>query len=264
MKIVEESNLKVKKIPMNADYQLANNIKKPLNKFCCGSLMCISGPSGSGKTNLLINLLNRNPDPDTKERQSFKGLFHNIFLVSPSLHTLKNNIFEDLDTTYDTFDEQFLDDYDALIEEQKEEQLLEKAEAKGVNGESPHEEPYKNLIVLDDCGDAIKGDKILERRFIKLINNRRHHGNTSIIVLCQNIIQLPRAIRKNMNFLICFNMKSLAEEEEIFSYTKLSKKRMREFYDFIFDLPHQFLFIDMTLKSGRFEFYKNFDKMSLE
>jgi hypothetical protein len=59
-------------------------------------------------------------------------------------------------------------------------------------------------------------------------------------------------------------MKSLAEEEEIFSYTKLPKKRLREFYDFIFDAPHQFLFIDMTLKSGRFEFYKNFDRISLE
>ena len=246
MKIIEKSNLEIKKIKMKADHELHPNLMKPLDSLRSGFLMVVNGPSGSGKTNFLINVLNTNPDPITKQRRSLKGLFHNIYLVRPSLHTLKNNIFEDLDTTFEHFDEEFLDTYKEMCDKQKDD--FEEGD-----------EIMLNLLILDDCSDDIR-DKSVYKKFIKLINNRRH-CNTSIIVLSQNIIQLSPAIRKNMSHLVTFFPKSLAEEESIYAFSKQKKKDMIDFYKFIFDAPHQFLLIDMTLKTGKFIFYKCFDKI---
>ena len=247
MKIIEQSELKVKKTKMNTDHELHPNFIKPLN-FRSGFLTVINGPSGAGKTTLLCSLLNQNPKKinGVMTAMSLKGCFHNIHVVSPSLHTLKHNIFEGLEnTTYDTFDEIFIDEYLEFMQEQKDER--------------DDEDPEFNLLILDDCGDNIK-DKEVQKKFLKIINNRRH-SNTSIIVLTQNIIQLHNSIRKNMSYLFCYNVKSLSESEAIYSFTKQPKKMIKDFFDFIFDKPNNFLYIDMTMRTGRFQFYKNFDKI---
>ena len=247
IRIVEKNNLSVGKIKMKADYELSDCMCKPLDSFKSGFMLIINGPSGSGKTNMLVNLLNKNKCKLTKKRQSFKGCFHNIYICSPSLHTLDNPVFNDLDTKYDTFDEDFIDMYLDTMETQKDEQ-------------DDDDEPILNLLILDDVADDIK-DKTVFKKFTKLINTRRH-CNTSIIILSQNIIQLPPIIRKNISHLITFQLKQISEEEHIYSMTKQPKSLMRGFFDSIFDAPFNFLYIDLTLKTGKIQFYKNWNKIA--
>ena len=57
--------------------------------------MVINGPSGSGKTNILINILHRRAK--NGKRQSLRRVFDAVVIVSPTLKSLGNNIFEDLE-----------------------------------------------------------------------------------------------------------------------------------------------------------------------
>ena len=248
IKEIKNENIKLRKINMKADYPLCADFEYCFSSFCSGFCMVINGYSGSGKTNLLVNLLSNNKKKN-KNRCSFKKLFHTIFVVSPSLHTLENNIFKDLpdECKHTELNLDTIDEYNNIIKQQQE----------------MNDEPNFNLLILDDVGNSIRQNKKVEDTFNKIISNRRHN-NTSIIMLLQNITQIPPKIRTNLSHLITFKPKTIEEEERIYSFLKLPKKHINEFFKYIFDEPHTFLFIDMSLKlSPDFIFYKKFNKLEI-
>ena len=251
------NEMPVKKVKMKADYELAPDFCDCMSSFRSGYLLVIAGYSGSGKTNLLINLMSNKKH--NKKRTSFKQCFHNVFVVSPSLHTLEDNIFDDLppDNKFTEFNPDMLKAYNAMIDEEQE--ILEKRKHK----KKPYK-PYLNLLILDDVGNSIRSSKKLEDEFNKLVANRRH-SNTSIIILLQNVVQVPPKVRSNMSNFISFKPKSIEEEERIFSFTKKPKKFMTEFFEYFFQKPHDFLYIDMSLKnSNDFVFYRNFNRVNID
>jgi DNA replication protein DnaC len=254
MNITEHENneLKVKKIDMKCDNVLCEDFAPPLNSFRSGFNMCVIGPSGSGKTNYLVSLLTQGKKD--KKQIGFRNVFNNIFVVSPSLHTLKKNIFEDIDDEWKAkeLSVEVLEMYEDLCEEAKEDAM-----------ENDEEEPM-NLLILDDCGNTIRKHPDIERKLNEVVDNRRHKSNTSIIMLLQSTRQIPPKIRSNMTHLVCFQLKSLAEKEHVFEWTGKKKKYMDDFYDFIFRKPHDTLLIDLTLQSGRFKFYRNFNLLDFK
>jgi len=239
-KITKNDKLHVRKVKMNTDHVLNPDFCEPLDTFRNGFCVCINGPSGSGKTNLLVNLISNKSKKNIP--QSFRGCFDNIFVISPSLHTLEDNPFENLEHVYDELNEETIEKYYSMVEEKDDDE----------------EEQNFFLLILDDVADDIK-DKQVYKKLLKLINKRRHL-NTSIFILSQNIIQLSSAIRKNLSHIFTFKLKTIAEKEKVYEYTGKPKKYMDEFYNFIFDERHIFLLIDLSMKkSGNNRFYKGFD-----
>tara|TARA_R100000951_G_scaffold113200_1_gene114759 strand:+ start:4092 stop:4844 length:753 start_codon:yes stop_codon:yes gene_type:complete len=248
MNFIEEKNnkLHVKKVDMKADYPLCNDLKEPLNALAySGRLTGICGYSGSGKTSLLVNILSNKKV--NGERQSLRECFHNIYICSPSLHTLKNNIFEDIPQEYKT--EQLTNEFLQKI--------YDDAEERKQDDDIEH-----SLVVFDDVGNELR-DKDTEKLFNKLIANRRHM-NISIIIIVQALKMMNPKSRTNLNVLISFRPKSIQEREAIYEYTERPKKLINDFYNFFFpeNEKHNFLFIDMTLKdTNAFKFYKNYNRI---
>lgn len=240
----EQNTIQIKKVKMKCDNQLANNFIPPFDSFHSGFCLSICGYSGSGKTNLMCNMLT-NKKVNGK-RQSFRNIFNDIFIFSPSLHTLQcKQIFDKLEHKFDELTEDNLEEiYDIIEQEQDEERTKQ------------------FLIIFDDVGNEIRKNKKIEEQFNKLISNRRHM-NLSVMMLLQNVTQIQPKIRTNLSHLISFLPKSIEEEERIFAYSKKSKKYKEDFFKIFFREPFDFMFIDMSLKkSSSFIFYRNFNKIT--
>ena len=243
--------LKFNKVKMNCDHPIfprGDTMQSPFDFLANGFVCSINGYSGSGKTSLLISLISAKRK--NGQRRSMRQGFNNIFIVSPSLSTLTNNIFKDLpkEYKYNDLNQETLNNFNDMIEQAKEEQT--------------ENEAILSLLILDDCGDILRDDKQVEKMFNKIVMNRRHM-NCSIIVLSQYFYMLAPAIRNNMNYFITYKPKSYKEEVNIYeAYVKKPKKYLRQFFDEIYKERFDHILIDMTLtKSSDFIFYKNFKKI---
>jgi len=241
----------VSKIKMNLDGLLAPDIPHPLPKKS-GFNMVINGPSGSGKTNMLINILHRRAKDG--KRQSLRRVFDAVVIVSPSLKSLSNNIFEDLEDKkkFTKFDDNTLDGLEEILEEMK-----EKREEENDN--------YFTLLILDDVGSQLKKNRKLEGRFASMLQNRRHlgGGGLSVISITQKHRDMPLAIRNNLTHYISFLPKNQQEKDAIYTeYVSLPKKFMNDFFEFFFKNKFDTMMIDMS--NPPFDFYHNFNLVEFE
>lgn len=231
----QQGDFKLPKVPMNTDKELHKNLKEPLNSIKSGRLILIAGSAGSGKTSALINLFVMASCKQTKKKMSLKGCFDNIFVVSPSMGSFKNNVFKDISEEY-CFDDllDFLDNYREIIDHNEEE----------------------TCIILDDVGGQIRTKEVL-KKFNKMIHNRRHQHLT-IICLVQSMTMVVPEVRNSVNIIICFNPKTEPEQKLIYELTKQPKKHMEAFFNAMFNQRYDCLLIDMTqTNSNDFLFYKN-------
>ena len=259
MEFVETKNnkLDLSKVEMNCDGCLSEELVEPLNSFRSGFNLLIAGYSGSGKTSLLVNLLSK--PKKNGIRQSFKNLFSNIVVVSPSLHTLKNNIFKDLaeDKQYTQFTDEMLDNFFELLDKIKAKELADAEEQ-----ERPPEPQY-TLLILDDVASSLRRNKKLEQRFINLLQNRRHlgYGGVSVISIVQSVVQVAPQHRNNLSHLITFRPKNIKEEERIYTeFVNQPSKFMNDFFNYFFKDKYDFMLIDLTLRdSANFLFYRKYN-----
>jgi len=211
-------------------------------------LYIISGASGSGKTNLLINLFKKRR-AGSKQLQSYSKCFDHIIIVSPSRHTLDEDIFLDLadDKKYDIFDENVINKVDALTNSRK------------------YKDGDENLcLILDDVSSQLR-DGIILKDFIRLSTNRRHL-NLSIIIICHNIMQIDPKIRNNASLIFIFKPKNLKEEKNIReNYFPFEKKIVDQLFEYVYRDRYSFLLLDTSLRdTSNFEYYKNFNKLTIE
>ena len=237
----QQGNFKLPKIPMNTDNQLHKNLKEPLSSITSGRLILIAGSAGSGKTSALVNMFIMGKCKQSNKKMSLKGCFDNIFVVSPSMGSFKNNVFKDVQEEY-CFDNllEFLDEYREIIDQDEEE----------------------TAVILDDVGSQIRTKEVLAK-FNKMIHNRRHQRLT-IFCIVQNLGMVVPAIRDSINILVVFKPKSMREKELIYDLTSLPKKYMEEFFQAMFKNRYDCLLVDMTqTNSNDFLFYKNiFNKIT--
>lgn len=241
LSFTQQGNFKLPKVPMKTDRQLHKNLKEPLSSIRSGRLILIAGSAGSGKTSSLVNMFIMPPCKQTKQKMSLKGCFNNIFVVSPSMGSFKNNVFKDVQEEY-CFDNllEFLDNYREIIDQDEEE----------------------TAVILDDVGSQIRTKEVLAK-FNNLVHNRRHRRLT-IFCIVQNLGMVVPAIRDSINILVVFKPKSIREKELIYDLTNLPKKHMEDFFQSMFNERYDCLFIDMTQSnSNDFLFYKNiFNKIT--
>ena len=243
IKEIQNNNIQINKIPMSADSTITDKkgrtVVAPL--MCSSFLYLICGPSGSGKTNLMISLLKNSHCPKTSnQKKSYYGMFDHVVVVSPSLHTIKNNIFEDMDDNkkFKKLDEEVFDLIDELKENDK-----------------------HILLVLDDVSSELKNKETLNQLMVTTKNRR--HANLSIIIIGHRISDYPVGIRANSSLIMLFKPKTKKETEFIFDeFINLTKEQYKSLLDYIYKTRFDFLTIDTSLRtSSNFEYYRNFNQL---
>lgn len=252
MKIREEPNkdMEVGKVKMSCDGKIQNNKKQSV----CTPLMetsflyLISGPSGSGKSNLLVNLLTKSGKSKCGNKmKSYRGMFDNIVMVSPSAHTIQNKLLDTIPS-----DQRF----DAL-----EPEVFEKVE--GLT-EDAVEEDIHTLLVLDDVSSELR-KKDIEGTLNRMVKNRRHH-NLSLIIISHKITDYGTALRNNANLIFIFRPKSKREYDMITTeFMMRPANECKQLIEHIYQNKHDFMLIDQSLRnSSKFEFCRNYDRLLLE
>lgn len=201
--------------------------------------LAICGSAGSGKTSTLCSLVCSMKPESRVYAQCFDKIILNI--PPASLRTLKNKPFDELpnEQIFPEFNEEFIDNFT--------ETMKENADA---------EEPKDHLLIIDDAVTRLRGNKRVSDKFIDLLNTRRHL-KFSVILLCQDIIQLTLPMRNSLNGLIVFrqpNMKRLDLINE--EYLSLSTQDYKNLIDYVWRKKGDSLMVRMD--SGILSFYRNF------
>ena len=169
-----------------------------------------------------------------------------IFLFSPSLTTMKDNPFEELEENQV---------YSELTEDNLEGVLESIADC----GE-------KVLLIIDDCVNDLKKSPNLQRIMCKILMNRRHlcgyGGSVSVIMTTQVWNKINAPIRKCANFITIYNTKSKRELMTLFDEViTIPKESFFNILNFTFKKKHDFLFLDTT-KDQNNMFHRNFNKLN--
>ena len=234
-------DISIKHVEMNCDGDLTTDLNPVLVNKNHIALFC--GKSKSGKTNLAINLLTR---PRVKGvRNSYKKVFDDILVVSPSMASAKDNVFADLaeEKKFTVLDEETLEFIESFTE-------ANAAECRNT------------LVFLDDVGSALK----THTQHLSLLTQKHRHLRTTWWVVLQKYTNCPTSIRANASVMYLFRPISLKEldtiQEELLP---IKKKDTQEFIDYVFDEKFKFLMIDMSLeKSAAPIYYKGFNKITFE
>lgn len=244
-----DDDLKYGKINMNCDHRLdCDKLKFPyaLQSFVSGFNLLINGSSGSGKTNLLVNLMKSQNDRKKGIRRSFKRIFDNVIVISPSLKTLKDDIYKGLKHKYTTFDEDTLEIINDVLDDAEE------------SDDDEDEPPKKTLLIIDDCGSMLKGG-LKEKMFNHLVKNRRHR-HLSIICITQKFKDASTTHRSNLTHFIFFKPRNEMEMTSIYDeMIGQPRKYMHDIMNKLFDKRFNHVMVDFTQHHGQgFQYYLNF------
>jgi len=233
METIELIPPKLPNVRMDCDQIIDEKLTKYPAVECCfamTSYTVIAGLPGQGKTSLAINLL----------RGPFKKCFSHIYVIIPevSLQSInaKDNIFVkhiDEDHLYHEYN------VDTLKE------IYSKCLQHANDGEY-------SIFLVDDFGPEFRTDKNAEVVMNRFIIKMRHL-KTSVMLLAQNIYQLPKKWREMATNLITYNL-GKSQMNKIFE----------EFYDYkpyqIYDImelyknPHDWLMLNVKNKRLFFKF----------
>jgi len=116
-------------------------------------------------------------------------------------------------------------------------------------------------VILDDCISEriLRGESSVVSKFA--IKSR--HYRISLIIMSQRINALPRQLRLNCKYFICFSVAGYSELERVMleyvpkAYHKLFQNKMIE----IFSVPYNHLFIDNFERDIRKRMYLNGEEM---
>ena len=242
IKIVGHDPLQYGKIPMTCDSRLdSDKLKFPhcFQSFTNSFNLLINGSSGSGKSNLMISMLKSRNDLKHGIRRGFKGVFDTVVIISPSLKTLKDDVFDGLKHRYEILDSDTLDEIDELL--------------------ASYEDGEKTLLILDDCGSYLKGS--VEKRFNHMVKNRRHlGGGLSIMCITQKFKDASTTHRANLTHFICFKPRNELEMTSIYDEViGEPRKYMHDIMNSIFNKRFNHLMVDFTQHHGQgFQYYSNF------
>ena len=241
MKIEEEpSDLKVRVTKMKCDEHFNPMPPKPLASQ--PHVYLFVGAKKSGKSTLAINLLASDKAP----HKTYYKTQDNVYLCIPqnSLHSITEKSIKEHDKIYNNFDLEFLEEIDSLTQ-----------------ASAVEEDPEFSMVVIDDASAALKKNKSIQDKFTTMIHRHRH-SRTSYWVLLQDLLSISLSIRRNVDGLFFWkpvNAKSsTAFVEEYLG--DLSKEEVRELFDYVFDKPHNFLFVSTATQP--MTFYKNFNKLN--
>jgi hypothetical protein len=201
--------------------------------------LAICGSAGSGKTSTMTSVV----CSEKEGSRVYCGCFDKIILnINPaSLKSLKSKPFEEIpdDQIYPEFNEQFLDQFGQMME-----------------SNADAEEPKDYLLIIDDAVTRLRGSKRITDKFLDLLNTRRHL-KFSVIMLCQDLIQMSLPMRNALNGMILFKQPNNKRQELIREeFLNLNHEDYRSLVDYVWQKKGDSLMIKMD--GGNMSFYKNF------
>jgi len=244
---IPNENLAVTKIQMKCDKCITDakgrSVAAPLMQT--SHFYIISGASGSGKSNLIVNLLKSNKTTkDKTHKKSYRNMFNNIILVSPSAHTIKDSPLENIsdDQKVDSISDEVFDLVDLMTEDSVE--------------ENKH-----TLLILDDVSSQLRM-KENEKRLNQLIKNRRHL-NLSIWIVTHKVTDASPALRSNANLIFLFKPKTTREINTIQEeYMMMSKSQAESLMNAAYKDRYDFLLLDTSLRTGSdFRYFRNYSEL---
>ncbi len=242
--IEKNPSMKCKKVDMVCDEKLCNDFNPSIESLNTSFNMILVGRPGSGKTNFMINLIKGSRK--NGERKGLKKLFHNIIVCSPSIASLKNNIFKGIDES--KMFEDFNLDFINFVQE-----ITEIDSAAGL----------KTLVICDDVGTQLRKDANVEKAYMQLAFNRRHRG-LNLITTVQSYKNLPVGLRTSASHLVLFRPSNQKEVISVWEEVlgPIPKQELNRFFEWVFAKKYAFLFVDMSLTlSNKFIFYKNWERI---
>ena len=228
--------MKVGRIKMSCDDD-GLNVPYPLQRS--NFFYIIAGAPGSGKTNLLLSLF-------TKRGKFYYKLFHKIYIFSNSLHTIKKRLDLPKSQLIHGFDEASL-------------QKVLESEQKDFENLDDDETPNKILVIFDDVVSQIQKNM---RGLLKLAYNRRHiSGGLSMIITTQKLNKIPLELRTAASGIFFFDSKNRQEIDALWKeYVTLSREEFQKVLAFVFDKPHNFLYLNLELPASKMLF-RNFNSL---
>jgi len=235
----------------NLDQMLHKDIPSPLPNYS-GFNFAIAGSSGSGKTTLMYSLMCKRKKKG--KRQSYRGVFDHIYIVSPTLgnKSMKKDEFSKLPQ-------------DQIYRELTLEALAELSDTFDKN----RDEDEHSIIILDDVGSQLRKSQAIEKKLVQLCQNRRHLF-LSVIFIIQKWKDLPTGIRNNLSHAAFFRAKNNPEKEAIMTELFPFKKTETEsIFDYVYEKDedkdrYSFLFVDMSLKkTSKYRYFKCFNELEI-
>ena len=236
--IPKRHGLKVSKMRMTCN-DCGHDVPFPLQRS--NFFYIISGNPGSGKTNLWLNLISR-------RKWAYNQQAHKVYIFSNSLHTIKKKLKLPDEQLIHGFSPESLQE--VLDAEEEEESQLEEGE-----------ESNRIIMIFDDVVTQIK--KHIQP-MLKLIYNRRHiGGGCSVMLTTQKFNKIPLELRAVASGIFFFNTKNKAEIDALFrEYIALSREEFMKVLKFVFDAPHNFLYINLELPGDK-SLFKNFNQLRI-
>jgi len=242
MKIIERQNdIKVSGTKFKTGDR-PENLENFLNYVNCSAII---GLPASGKSSLIKTLLY-----GTKDSNLYNNVFNSVYYISPSLTMDLKLPEEKLISLGDN------DDLAGIIEE-----IIENEKDEG-----EEDDPHRVAIFLDDAVAWINGDKASMRIFKKICFNGRHilgkYSSLQTFIVSQKIKSIPLQIRSQLNQVWFFD--STQKEKEVFAdeFLPLDLKEAELLYDYVFDEPHNFMFVNLQLPKNK-RIFKNFNQLEI-
>jgi len=242
MKIKEtDSNIKIN----GAKFHTGDRPKQLSPFLPYVNMSLIIGLPASGKSSLIKSLLN-----GTKQDNLYNDVFHSVYYISPS-GTMDLNLPEEkMISLADEPLERILED---IIENE--------------SGQGEEDEHHHALIILDDAVNYINTNRNATNIFRKICYNGRHilgkFSSLMTMLVSQKIKEISLAIRSQANSIYFFN--STRQEKEVLrdEFLPLDKQEANQLYEYVFDRPHNFLFVNLSMPKNIRNF-KNFNQLKLE
>ena len=214
-----------------------DNVLHPLENGASFSLFC--GKPKSGKTTLMLSFLTK--------RAFYLKRFDKVFVFSPSL------LSGSLDDDHPLFD---------LPKDQLFDNLNVSSLQNCIN--KVYGSKKRVLFILDDIQQDLHGE--CKNLVAKLCFNRRHltKKGVSVWISSQVYNQIPLIIRKNLSSIFLFPTKQAKEIESVREECAdfLDKEEFGELLDYVFEKPHDFLYIKCNLQPNEM-FHKCFNSLNL-
>jgi len=242
MKIIEkQSDIEVKGAKF-ATADRPSNLSPFLNYY---NLSLIVGLPASGKSSLIKTLLH-----GSKTDNLYNNVFHSVYYVTAS-NTMDLKIPEEK--------------YIVLDGSQPLENILQGI----IDNESnigEEDEPHHVAVFMDDAINFINTNRGALNVFRKMVMNGRHilgkHSSLITFIVSQKVKSIPLTIRSQANQLFFFDStkaeKTVVQDE----YLPLDKREAEQLYSYIYDRPHNFMFVNLFIPKDR-RIFKNFNQLIL-
>jgi len=243
MKIIEKkSDIQVNGAKF-ATADRPDNLSSFLNYY---NLSLIIGLPASGKSSLIKTLLN-----GSKTDNLYNNVFHSVYYITAS----------------NTMDLKIPEDKYIVLDGSKPLHIILQSIIDNESNVGDEDEPHHVAVFMDDAINFINTNREALNVFRKMVMNGRHilgkHSSLITFIVSQKVKSIPLTIRSQANQIFFFDSTKAEKEVVRDEFLPLDKNEADQLYKFIYDKPHNFMFVNLFIPKDR-RIFKNFNQLILK